>query len=184
METYGAVIPVYWHGSQLVPVRYLLGRAPAGFKLGFLVSPSVDGELPALLAKRVGAHAIRGSSSATGARALRDYHQALVREGISTVITPDGPHGPRRQFKPGAVLISQVSARPIVPIAYAASRVWRFPTWDRFVLPWPGASYVVVIGTPLVVPRGTDAASLASWQERLGEELDSLYLEARQELSR
>ena len=62
---------------------------------------------------------------------------AIVRQGVSPAMTPDGPRGPRRQCKPGPVLVSQLSGKPVVPMAYAADRVWLFPTWDRHVLPLP-----------------------------------------------
>jgi len=182
IAAHGAIIPVYWHGQQLVPVRVLLEAAARGLKLGFLISPSVDGELPALLVRRVGGHVIRGSSSNTGARALRDYYEAISKLGVSPAITPDGPHGPRRQFKPGAVLISQLSGKPIVPMAYAASRAWLFPTWDRFALPWPFARIVLQVGEPVVIPKGLDAAALERWQEALRERLESLYASAHDAL--
>jgi len=54
---------------------------------------------------------IRGSSSHTGARALRDYYEALARGGISPAITPDGPRGPPWKFKPGAILLAQMPPR-------------------------------------------------------------------------
>lgn len=179
LARHGAVIPVYWHAQQLLPVRHLLGLAGAGLRLGFLISPSVDGELPALLVRRAGGVVIRGSSNTTGARALRDYYEALARQGVSPAMTPDGPRGPRRRCKAGPVLLSQLSGRPIVPMAFAASRVWRFPTWDRFVLPWPFARAVLAIGEPYVVPKGLDAAALERRQEELGQALDDLFEEAR-----
>ncbi len=179
LKDHPAIIPVYWHGQQLVPVRRLLQEAMRGLKLGFLISPSVDGELPAMLVKRAGGHVIRGSSSATGARALRDYYEAIVKLGISPAITPDGPHGPRREFKPGAVLLSQLSGRPIVPMAYAARHAWLFPTWDRFALPWPFTRIVLAIGESVIVPKGQDAASLEGWQQAMGRELEKLYEQAR-----
>jgi lysophospholipid acyltransferase (LPLAT)-like uncharacterized protein len=174
-----SIIPVYWHGQQLLPVRRLLQESARGLKLGFLISPSVDGELPAMLVKRAGGYVIRGSSSATGARALRDYYEAISRHGVSPAITPDGPHGPRREFKPGAVLLSQLSGRPIVPMAYAARHAWLFPTWDRFALPWPFTRVVMVIGEPVIIPKGQDAASLEDWQKSLRDRLESLYEQAR-----
>lgn len=177
-----AVIPVYWHGQQLVPVHYLLRASGRGLKLGFLISPSVDGELPAMLVKRAGAHVIRGSSSATGARALKDYYEAITRLGVSPAITPDGPHGPRRQCKPGAILLAQLSGKPIVPMAYAARRAWLFRTWDRFALPWPFTPVVLVIGEPTFVPRGLDTAALERWQESLRQDLEALFDRARQSL--
>jgi lysophospholipid acyltransferase (LPLAT)-like uncharacterized protein len=174
-----SIIPVYWHGQQLLPVRRLLQESARGLKLGFLISPSVDGELPAMLVKKAGGHVIRGSSSATGARALRDYYEAIAKQGVSPAITPDGPHGPRRVFKPGAILLSQLSGRPIVPMAFAARRVWLFPTWDRFALPWPFTRAVLAIGEPVTVPKGQDAASLENWQRTMGEGLERLYEQAR-----
>jgi len=90
LERAPSFIPVYWHQHQLLCVKPLLEMRSAGVKLGFLISPSVDGEIGAMLVRKVGAEVIRGSSSHTGARALRDYYQALAHEGISPAITPDG----------------------------------------------------------------------------------------------
>lgn len=179
LATHGSVIPVYWHAHQLFPIRFLLAHRAAGLKLGFLISPSVDGEIPALLVQRAGGYAIRGSSSNTGARALRDYYEAVVKQGVSPSITPDGPHGPRRQFKPGAILVAQMTGRPILPMAFAASRVFLFPTWDRFALPWPLARIVLAVGEPRVVPRRLDAAGLERWQAELRDELNRLFEQAR-----
>jgi lysophospholipid acyltransferase (LPLAT)-like uncharacterized protein len=179
LAAHGAVIPVYWHQQQLLPVKYLLGLRHAGLKLGFLISPSVDGEIPAMLVRKAGAYAIRGSSSATGARALRDYYEAITRDGISPAITPDGPHGPAREFKPGAILLSQLSGKPILPIAYAVRRAYVFRTWDQFILPLPFTTAALAIGEPCLVPKRLDAQGLEDWQRRLKAELDSLSQTAR-----
>lgn len=175
VREHGSVIPVYWHALQLLTVRHLISTAAGGLKLGFLISPSIDGELPAMLVERGGGHVIRGSSNMTGARALRDYYEAVVRRGISPAVTPDGPSGPRGEFKPGAILLSQLTGRPMLPMSWAASRVWRFPTWDRFALPLPFARVVLAIGEPQVVPKGLDAAALEDWQARMRQELEALH---------
>ena len=117
-----SLIPVYWHQHQLFCAKYLLEQQSRGLKLGFLISPSVDGDIGVMVVSRFGGHSIRGSTTHTGARALRDYYEALVKQGVSPSITPDGPKGPRFVFKPGAILLSQMSQRPILPMAYAASR--------------------------------------------------------------
>ncbi len=171
-------IPVYWHQHQLFCVKPLLEMRDAGVKLGFLISPSVDGEIGAMLVRKVGAEVIRGSSSYTGARALRDYYQALAHEGISPAITPDGPRGPPWKFKPGAILLAQMSQRPIVPMSYAASRAWQIQ-WDRFVIPKPFARIVIVIGPPVYVGKGLDAEGLARLQSEMEENLRNLYARAR-----
>ena len=106
-----SLVPCYWHQHQLYCARYLLDQRARGLTVGWLISPSVDGELGAMMVRRLGAAAIRGSSTHTGARALRDYYQALVRDNVSPIITPDGPRGPPFKFKPGAVLLAQMSGR-------------------------------------------------------------------------
>jgi lysophospholipid acyltransferase (LPLAT)-like uncharacterized protein len=150
----------------------------AGVKLGFLISPSVDGELGAMLVRSVGAEVIRGSSTHTGARALRDYYQALAHDNVSPAITPDGPRGPARKFKPGAVLLAQLSQRPIIPMAYAASRAWKIK-WDRFVIPKPFARIAIVVGEPVYVAKGLDAAGLERLQVEMEQRLNALYLSAK-----
>ncbi len=174
-------IPVYWHQHQLFCIKYLLDQRVAGVKVGFLISPSVDGEIGAMLVRSVGAEVIRGSSSHTGARALRDYYQALARDGISPAITPDGPRGPPWKFKPGAVLLAQLSQRPIIPMAYAASRAWSIQ-WDRFVIPKPLARIAIVVGEPVYVAKGLDAAGLERLQAEMEARLTLLYERAKKAL--
>jgi lysophospholipid acyltransferase (LPLAT)-like uncharacterized protein len=174
-----SLVPCYWHQHQLYCSKFLLGESR--LRVGWLISPSVDGELGAMIVRRAGAAVIRGSSTHTGARALRDYYQALVRDNVSPIITPDGPRGPRFKFKPGALLLSQMSGRPILPMAYAASRAWRIK-WDKFVIPMPFSRIVIAIGAPCYVPRVTDAASLEALQQRMEQELHGLFLRARDAL--
>ena len=69
LERAPSFIPVYWHQHQLFCVKLLLAKRAEGVKLGFLISPSVDGEIGAITVRRIGAHVIRGSSSHTGASA-------------------------------------------------------------------------------------------------------------------
>jgi hypothetical protein len=189
-----SLVPCYWHQHQLFCGKYLVdqgsGRSGVGadrpsnavglprLKVGWLISPSVDGEIGAMMVRRLGGHVIRGSSTSTGARALKDYYEALVKEGVSPVITPDGPRGPRFEFKPGAILLAQMSGRPILPMAYAASRAWLIK-WDKFVLPIPFSRVVVAVGAPRYVPRVTDAASIERLQSELKTELKNLYGVAR-----
>jgi lysophospholipid acyltransferase (LPLAT)-like uncharacterized protein len=174
-------IPVYWHQHQLFCVKHLLAQRAAGVKLGFLISPSVDGELGAMIVRSVGGEVIRGSSTHTGARALRDYYQALARDNVSPAITPDGPRGPPWKFKPGAVLLAQLSQRPIIPMAYAASRAWKIK-WDRFVIPKPGARIAIVVGEPVYIAKGLDAAGLERLQAEMERRLKSLYIQAKNSL--
>ena len=167
-------IPVYWHQQQLFCVKQLLDMRADGVNLGFLISPSVDGEIGAITVRRIGALVIRGSSTHTGARALRDYYQALTQEDVSPAITPDGPRGPPCKFKPGAILLSQLSQRPIIPMAFAASRAWSIQ-WDRFVIPKPFARISIVVGEPVYIPKGLDTVALVRHQVEMEVRLKALY---------
>ncbi len=178
-----SLVPCYWHQHQLFCARYLLEQRVRGLTVGWLISPSVDGELGAMMVRRIGGGVIRGSSTHTGARSLRDYYQALVKEDVSPVITPDGPRGPRFKFKPGAILLAQMSGRPMLPMAYAVSRAWLIK-WDKFVIPVPFSRVVIAIGEPRYVPRVTDAAGLERLQLEMEADLKKLYQSASAALHR
>jgi lysophospholipid acyltransferase (LPLAT)-like uncharacterized protein len=171
-------LPCYWHQHQLFCARYLLqAQRHRRLRIGFLISPSVDGELGAMIIRRAGGYVIRGSSSHTGALALKGYFEALMREQISPVINPDGPRGPRFKFKPGAVLLAQMSGRPMLPMAYAASRAW-LVHWDRFVLPVPFCRIAIALGVPRQVPRVLDAAAMQALMLEMEHTLKQTYASA------
>ncbi len=176
-----SLVPCYCHHHQLLCARFLLDQRSRGLVPGWLISPSVDGELGAMLARRLGARVIRGSSTHTGARALRDYYTALVKDGVSPVVTPDGPKGPRFKFKPGAILLAQMSGRPMLPMAYAASKAWLI-AWDRFVIPVPFARISIAIGAPRYVARVADTRGIEALQGEMEAELHRLYRAAREAL--
>jgi len=175
-------LPVYWHQHHLFCVQFLLAQQQQRpLRTGFLISPSRDGELGAMIIQRLGGQVIRGSSTRTGALAMKEYFQALMREQVSPVLNPDGPRGPRFKCKPGAILLAQMSGRPLVPLAYAASRA-SLVHWDKFVLPWPGSRIAIAVGEPCVVPRGTDATGLERFQQQVEERLHATYRAAHQAL--
>jgi len=178
-----SLVPCYWHQHQLFCARYLLEQRAKGLTVGWLISPSVDGEIGAMMVRRLGATVIRGSSTHTGARALRDYYEVLIKDGVSPIITPDGPRGPRFKFKMGAILLAQMSARPMLPMAYAVSRAW-LVKWDKFVIPMPFSRVAIAIGPPRYVPRITAAAGVESLQAEMERELERLYKVAKDALDK
>ncbi len=183
LREFHAVIPVYWHQHLVFGVRALFDLRGDGLRPGFLISPSVDGTAPAMFVEKLGGHVIRGSSSHTGARALRDFYETIVKQQISPAITPDGPKGPAHDFKPGAVMLAQLSGKPILPISIAASHTIRFRTWDRFELPLPFSRVVIAYGEPVKMPRGIDASALEQRRMEMAERLQALQDEARAALA-
>lgn len=148
-------IPCYWHQMHLFCSRFMLQQIPRGMNVGFLISPSVSGEVPTAIAQSWGARVLRGSPTRTGGQALRDMYQAVCKEGISPVITVDGPKGPANEFKAGAVLLARLTKAPMLPMAYAASKAKYWSSWDRFILPRPFSRIVIAIGEPEFVPSNT-----------------------------
>ena len=79
------------------------------------------------------------------------------------------------------MLLAQLSQRPIIPMAYAASRAWRIK-WDGFVIPQPLARIAIVVGEPVYVAKGLDAAGLDRLQADMEARLKTLFEEARNSL--
>ncbi len=182
LREHGAVVPVFWHQHLLMCGRFMVSGRIAGLKPGFMISPSVDGQAPTMLAMKYGAHVVRGSGSYTGVRAVRGVHQAIVKDGISPAITPDGPRGPRFRLKPGAIFTAQIAGTAVAPIAYAAKPALVLKTWDKFIIPSPFAKICIAIGEPYSPPAQMDATQMEAAQREVERRLLETYREARRSL--
>lgn len=160
------VIFCYWHQMHIFCTWYLFQQIKKGMKVGFLISPSVTGEVPTAIVKPLGAHVLRGSSTRSGGQALRDMYQA-VKQGISPVTTPDGPKGPLHEFKAGSILLARMSQAPIVPLAYAAARYRNWNAWDQFILPRPFTRIAIAVGEPVAVPKNLSMDDLEPLQRQM-----------------
>ena len=173
--------PCYWHQHHVLCstlVRQWIGR---GFRACFLVSGSVDGEVPERIARAWGAEVIRGSANQSGALALRDM-QAMMKKGYSIVTTADGPRGPKYEFKAGAVVMARIAGIPIIPVACAADRAWYLDRWDDFMIPKPFARVVVGVGAPQEVPRDVPLDALEPVRRRVQDSVMSLMQECENAL--
>lgn len=177
-------IPCYWHQQNLACAFYLLELRKQGLNAGFLVSPSRDGEAPANIFRRWGAHVVRGSSSRTGAQAMRELYQIITREKVSPSNTPDGPRGPLYECKPGPLLLAQMAQVPVVPMAAAADRYRQFNSWDRFIMPKTGARLCIMVGEPICVEKGLPMKDLEPLRLRLQTKLMELTAATQQHLQK
>lgn len=91
-----------------------------------------------------------GSGDEEGHKAANDLVD-LLRKGWSTVISPDGPHGPEGVLKRGVLHISLQSGIPILPVRFIAPRTFTLPSWDKKLLPLPLSEVKVVFGEPIAV---------------------------------
>lgn len=164
------VILCMWHGRMF----FLSGGWPKPPRmLGVLTSAHRDGQLVARGAKAFGYETVLGSSRRGGAVALRGMSRLLER-GVTVVITPDGPKGPRMRFKSGAVKAAQMTGAPLVALTGSARPRKLFQSWDRFCLPLPFARAVMYFGPPITVPREADAETLERCRQAAEDSLNSL----------
>ena len=136
-----------WHETILMSVWYHRDQ-----DVHVMISASRDGELISTIGKFFGYTAVRGSSSRGGQEATREMVDFL-KAGKRCAITPDGPRGPRREMKPGAVNIARLTGCPVVPFGFAAEHCWRLRSWDGFIIPKPFSRAVFIYGEPIRIPK-------------------------------
>ena len=167
----GPVIYCIWHNrlALCMEIYRAFGRSrkqSAG--MAAIVSASKDGALLAAILQCFGVQPVRGSSSRRGAQALLELSSWSAR-GYDLAITPDGPRGPRYVVAEGAVMLAQITGRPLVPVTYNLEWKIQLKSWDGFLIPLPFSRCEVVAGNVLLVPReGSDES-----REKLRRELEA-----------
>ena len=70
------------------------------------------------------------------------------------MITPDGPRGPRMQFKPGAVIAAARTGSQLLLCRSFISRGKVFEkAWDKFTLPAPFTKIELVFSEYICIPK-------------------------------
>ena len=144
---------IAWHEVLLPLLWYYRNRG-----MSIVVSSGPDGKSLSLLASRLGYYSIWGSSSRRGAGALLQSVRAL-RSGSVVAFTPDGPRGPRRDFKAGAVAAARLAGVPVLAAYATASQAWRLSSWDNFVIPKPWSKIKIGFAEPIMM--NSDRADLS-----------------------
>lgn len=172
------VVIAFWHGRGLLLTlvgRELIRRH--GRRIHLLVSQHRDGEVIGRALKYCGGATVRGSSTRGGSEALRQMI-GLAQTGADLAITPDGPVGPSGTIHPGCIELARATGLPIIPLSAGASRGWRLGSWDRFLVPRPFSSGLIVWGEPIWVDQGADQAVLEKKRLELKDALDRITAEA------
>ena len=171
------VVFVFWHGQLLPLVHYHRDEGVV-----VLVSEHADGEYITRVILRQGFGVVRGSSTRGATRGLKGLIRA-AREGHDLALTPDGPRGPARVMKPGALAVAQATGAPIVPLAVAASSAWYAGSWDRFMVPKPFARLRIAYAPPVRIGRTAGRGEVErigrSVEETLNAMTDRLQAELR-----
>ncbi len=117
-----------------------------------LISSSRDGEYASSFIRHFHYQVVRGSSSRGGLKALRELRKA-TEQGLSPVITLDGPRGPRYEVQPGAAMVSRMCDIPLFPLSLNAPCRWELKSWDKAQIPKPFSRVELRIGRSFTLPR-------------------------------
>lgn len=160
-----------WHDVLLIPTIGVV--APTQRITCCLVSQHQDGSYLAEVMGFLGYTTVRGSSKRGGAGAVKQLIDDTA--GRHIVITPDGPRGPRRRMKPGAIYVASQTGRLLCPSAFACRNAWVIPGgWTDFVIPKPFTTVYFAIGTPLAVPPDLSREELDRYVDWMQTAMDRL----------
>lgn len=159
-----------WH-ERLIFTPYL--RDWTDHKLTVMASGHADARIASANLRARGVDVIELATSGNNAGALRDAARAL-RAGRSVGVTVDGPFGPPRQVKAGAIVIAALAGVQAAPCSYAVSRSIRLKTWDGFVVPLPWSRGVLAVGDGITPARRMTDDETEAACARLGTLIDDL----------
>ncbi len=165
-------IYAFWHGRQ-----FLLFHSHRNSGVVINASESRDGEIQAGILKRFGFAVVRGSSKRKGERALLGLIDGL-RKGRNIAVAVYGPRGPLHEAKQGVLYVAGKLNKPIVPVITSAKRYWILEkVWDKYLLPMPFTTGVVLYGEPITV-TGTSEDVLQAKGKELAAALNGLMARA------
>lgn len=168
-------VAAFWHGSMLT--GWFLNKPAGGSRVSALVSQSKDGEFLSTVLERWNYVMIRGSSHIGGKEAMLLMMEE-VENGSSLAITPDGPRGPKREMKMGAVRIAQKAGVPLVLIGIAPKKKKNLKSWDAFEIPLPFSSVIAVYSEPVTIPGNLEGEPLNEFKRMMEVRLNELTWQA------
>ena len=166
------VVLAFWHEYNLVAATaaYKVRRSRRHVSFS---TQTFRGEVMNALLAAIDAGSVPLPAEGERAEAARLSRELarIGREGASLAVSPDGPAGPYRRAKPGALIVARESGLPLQPWAVAARPAFRLTgRWDRHVVPLPFGRMRVVQADPIEVgPREPIRPLLARLQAALDE---------------
>lgn len=162
----GKVVYSTWHQRMSYHFHHF------GYRhLTTMISNSRDGEYAARVAKWLGFRNVRGSSTHKASTALIKMTRKVI-QGEPSGIVADGPLGPARKAKAGALFIARNAEAPLIPVVWGADRCWILNTWDRYLIPKPFARVVICYAEPMWVPHSVNGKELEDYRLRLEDSMN------------
>jgi lysophospholipid acyltransferase (LPLAT)-like uncharacterized protein len=169
-------IPIYvfWHNRIFAGTYFFRNRG-----IVVITSQSFDGEYIARFIQRFGYGAVRGSSTRGGVSALVELIR-VMRAGLPTGFSIDGPKGPKYVAKSGACLLSKKTRNPMMPFVVETKNYWELKSWDNLQIPKPFSPVRVFIGEPILVSSTANETEIENKRLELQKTLDELVARGEQ----
>lgn len=165
-------ILVLWH-ERLVMTPYIRENGWLDHGMAAIASRHADARIMTAHLDRLGISVIEVGTSEVNTGAVRAAVKWL-RSGRSLSITVDGPMGPPRKAKAGALVIGGLARVQVVPCSFAVSRGLRLRTWDRMVFPLPWTRGVLALGDGFVPEPRMSGQDIEAAVERMATMIDAL----------
>ena len=139
-------IYVMWHANQ-----FAVHGLPNKSKTNVLISTSLDGDIVDHVCSKWGFKTQRGSAGRKGAVASTLKMLECLKNNEDVVIMVDGPHGPYKEVKRGAVVLAKESGLPIVPLYWYSDEITfrNIPSWDKMIIPMGPCHILNLYGKPI-----------------------------------
>lgn len=169
------VVGAFMHARTFALLHYF--SLPAQGRWILMCSQSRDGEAMARIEEGLGFRVARGSSGKGGARALVEMIKAQREDrGLNSCLAVDGSRGPRGIAQLGTITLAQKTGSLLLPVAASTNHCWVWQkSWDRTVIPKPGATVHVSVGEPIEVPPKLDEAGLEALRVHLETSIVGLH---------
>jgi len=145
-------IGAFWHRCIFPAIWIWRNRG-----IVVLNTVNFDGQWTRRVIERLGFGTAQGSSTRGGIEGLTVMAERL-EEGCHVAFTIDGPRGPRYVAKPGPVILSRRTGKPIS--VFHIGLQWKHvfkKSWDLFQLPYPFSRAVTIVAPPIRVPTDADS---------------------------
>lgn len=162
----------FWHGTMLVP-WFLLKQ----YKPSTIISRSNDGDLLTKILINWGYRVKRGSSSQGGKEVL----EVLIKEAIEKkfiAITPDGPRGPEKIMKAGAVVLAKKTGVPLILVGTNYKKKLKLKSWDKFEVPYFFSKVAIVYSEPFYLDGQLSFDETNKKIQFMSDKLTQLQIEA------
>ena len=166
LQNGGRVLLCVWHQQFFGAIRHF--KTYATYHPALMISQSKDGDIIAGIAEKSGWHAVRGSSSRDGGRALKEMIDHLKCSGLAAHVV-DGPRGPAGIVKAGVVSLARATGAVVVPFYVTSNRAWYFNSWDNFMLPKPFARVNLRFGQMIYLSSGESDEDFECYRARIQE---------------